>query len=176
MRGVMVLSVIMLSGLLIWRPGGADQEASHHQAAEPTGGAKGPIRITPEELHRHGGTPQGWKFTLPSGDPRAGREIFIKMECSSCHRVAGEPFSEGVKEPRPGPDLTGMGGLHPPEYIAESIITPNAVILTGPGFTGPDGLSTMPDYSDLLTLRQLLDLVAYLKSLTLKGDGPHRGH
>ncbi len=176
MKWARALSAVMVGGLLIWSPGAAHEESSHHQAAEPRGGGKGPIRITPEELHRQGGVPQGWRFILPLGDPRAGREVFIKMECYSCHRVAGEPFSEERKEQRPGPDLSGMGGLHPTEYIAESIINPNAVILTGPGYTGHDGLSTMPDYSELLTLRQLLDLVAYLKSLTPKGESPHRGH
>lgn len=181
MKWVLALSAVVASGLLILHPGAATQEPSHHpethhQAAETREGVKGPRRITPEELHQYGGVPPGWQFTLPPGDPRAGREVFIKVECYSCHRVAGEPFSEGRKEQKPGPDLSGMGGMHPTEYLAEAIMNPNAVILTGPGFTGPDGLSTMPDYSELLTLRELLDLVAYLKSLTSKGEGPHRGH
>lgn len=37
--------------------------------------------------------------------------------------------------------------------------TPN-----GPGYTGPDGLSRMPDHSDVLTVRQLIDLVAHLQA------------
>jgi putative copper export protein len=37
-------------------------------------------------------------------------------------------------------------------------------------YTGSDGLSRMPDYGDVLTVRQLIDLVAYLRSLT--GDHP----
>jgi hypothetical protein len=166
-----------VGGLLIWNLGTATQEPSHHpEAHRQAAAAKGPVRITPEELHRHGGVPPGWQFSLPPGDLRAGREVFIKMECYSCHRVAGEPFPQGRKEQKPGPDLSGMGDMHSTEYLAEAIMNPNAVILTGPGFTGPDGLSTMPDYSELLTLRQLLDLVAYLKSLTSKGEIPHRGH
>ncbi len=44
----------------------------------------------------------------------------------------------------------------------------------GPGYTGPDGLSKMPDYSESMTLRELIDLVAYLKSLTTGMD--HAGH
>ncbi len=50
-------------------------------------------------------------------------------------------------------------------YFAESIRNPNAVIVTGPGYTGPDGLSIMPDYQDSLTARELTGLVAYLRSL-----------
>jgi hypothetical protein len=40
------------------------------------------------------------------------------------------------------------------------------VIVEGKGFTGSDGLSIMPGFGDSLTVPQLLDLVAYLKSLT----------
>jgi cbb3-type cytochrome oxidase cytochrome c subunit len=73
-----------------------------------------------------------------------------------------------------GPDLSGMGSHHPAEYFAESIINPNRVIVDGPGYTGPDGRSRMPEYSDSLTIRQLVDLVAYLNSL--KSDNESMGH
>lgn len=66
-----------------------------------------------------------------------------------------------------------MGQNHPAEYLAESILNPNRVLIEGPGFTGPDGLSKMPEYADTMTLRQLIDLVAYLKSLTT--GGPDQG-
>jgi len=39
------------------------------------------------------------------------------------------------------------------------------VIVQGPGYTGLDGLSKMPSYADSMTLKQLVDVVAYLKSL-----------
>jgi uncharacterized protein involved in high-affinity Fe2+ transport len=64
-----------------------------------------------------------------------------------------------------------MGSHHPAEYVAESIVNPNAVIVTGPGYTGADGLSIMPDYRHSLTVAELMDLVAYLTSL----QGEH-GH
>ena len=65
-----------------------------------------------------------------------------------------------------------MGGHHPAEYFAESIINPNAVVVTGPGHTGADGLSIMPDFRDSLTLAETIDLVAYIRSLT-GGDHAH---
>jgi Cytochrome c len=130
-----------------------------------------PVRITMEELHRHGGVPPGWRFALPSGEPKEGREVFVKLECFKCHEVKGEHFPGVARQSTDvGPDLTGMGGHHPSEYFAESILNPNAVIVTGPGYTGPDGLSVMPDYRESLTASDLVDLVAYLKSLT-SGDG-----
>ncbi len=125
-----------------------------------------------EELHPHGGVPPGWRLTVPPGDPRAGREVFAKLECFKCHAIQGERFPQVARGPEDaGPDLTGMGSHHPPEYLLESILNPNAVIVTGPGYTGPDGLSIMPDYRESLTVAELIDLVAYLQSL-----GGEHGH
>jgi copper resistance protein D len=121
-----------------------------------------PYRLSMEELHRHGGIPDGWIFRPAEGDPDRGRDVFVKLECFSCHAVQGESFP---RPSRPGPDLSGMGRHHPTGYLAESVMNPNAVIVEGPGYTGPDRLSTMPDYRDSLTLGELDDLVAYLKSL-----------
>lgn len=131
-----------------------------------------PIPVTMDELHRYGGVPRGWRFTFPIGDPKTGRDVFVKLECFACHEVKGERFSQVPKQP--GPELSGMGSHHPTEYVAESILNPNAVIVTGPGHTGADGLSIMPDYRDSLTVTELTDLVAYLKSLT--SAAAPRGH
>ena len=125
-----------------------------------------PIRTTMEALHAHGGVPKGWKFLVPPGDPARGREAFVAMECFACHAVSGEDFPKTSKRSQePGPELTGMGRHHPAEYFAESIVNPNRVIVQGPGYTGTDGLSKMPSYDDVMTVRQLVDIVAYLKSL-----------
>lgn len=134
-----------------------------------------PIRIPMEELHKAGGVPPGWKFAFAAGDPVKGRKAFVDFECFSCHQVKGEKFPPG-KKGDVGPELTAMGGRHPTDYFLESVVNPNAVIVEGPGFTGPDGLSTMPDYRDSMGVAQLIDLVAYLKSLTGRDDhgGRHR--
>jgi hypothetical protein len=66
-----------------------------------------------------------------------------------------------------------MGAHHPAAYLAESILYPNAVIITGKGYTGPDGLSRMPEYNSSLTIAQLIDLVAYLKSLQEPAPDTH---
>jgi mono/diheme cytochrome c family protein len=132
-----------------------------------------PKPITMEELHRGGGVPRGWKFTLPAGDATRGRAIFGKLECNKCHEVKPDfPRSGGAGDV--GPALTGMGSHHPAEYFAQSILDPNAVIVAGPGYVGRDGRSIMPDYRDSLTVAELVDLVAYIRSLGA-GD-PHRHH
>jgi uncharacterized protein involved in high-affinity Fe2+ transport len=148
------------------------QHAGHPPAAAPTPAAKPPAPITMEELHRAGGVPRGWKFTLPPGDPKTGREIFAKLECNKCHEVKPDfPKSGGAGDV--GPELTGMGAHHPAEYFAQSIVDPNAVILAGPGYVGADGRSIMPDYRDSLTFAELVDLVAYIKSLGGGAEGHH---
>ena len=144
-------------------------------AQQGTGTRPKPIRIPMEELHKAGGVPPGWKFALPAGDPVKGRKAFVDFECFSCHQVKGEKFPPG-KKGDVGPELTGMGARHPTDYFLESVVNSNAVIVEGPGFAGPDGLSKMPDYRDSMTVAQLIDLVAYLKSLTGRDDhgGRHR--
>jgi len=126
--------------------------------------AQEPVRITMDALHQAGGTPPGWRFTLPDGDAAAGRKTFADLGCHSCHVVKGEPFPASG-DASVGPELTGMGSHHPPTYFAESIVNPDAVIVDGPDHVAGDGHSRMPTYPDL-TLVQLVDLVAYLSSLT----------
>lgn len=155
--------------------------AQHHgdhgaAAGQPANAASAPIRITMDALHAQGGVPTGWRFLVPPGDAVQGRKVFVALECFARHGVHGEDFPRASKtHADSGPALTGMGSHHPAEYLAESVLNPNRVIVLGPGFTGQDGLSKMPDYSDSLTIEQLVDLVAYLKSLTAPA-GEHGGH
>ena len=136
---------------------------------------KVPLRATMEEMHHGGdGVPKGWTFSWPDGDAAKGKQVFAKLECYQCHQVPGAGFPDAKPDPtRQGPPLAGMGGMHPAEYFAESILNPNAVIVTAPGFTGPDGLSIMPDFRDSLTLAETIDLVAYIRTLT---EGGHHQH
>lgn len=152
----------------------AAQHAGHGSPPAPAATpVKPPAPVSMDELHRNGGVPRGWKFTLPAGDPKVGREVFAKLECNKCHEVKPD-FPRGERAASDvGPELTGMGGHHPAEYFAQSIVDPNAVIVAGPGFVGPDGRSVMPDYRDSVTFTELVDLVAYLKSL---GGGAHDQH
>ncbi len=134
--------------------------ASHvSHNADPQGGQ---ARVTMEELHASGGVPEGWMFAPPDGDAGKGREVFARLECFACHAVAREKFP---RPSQPGPALTDVGRHHPAGYLFESVVNPNAVIVEAPGYTGPDGRSIMPDYRDSLSARELIDLVAYLKSL-----------
>jgi len=132
-----------------------------------------------QEMGVHGMT-SDWKFTLPQGDPVAGRKIFVEVECYKCHEVKGEKFpalAEGEKGV--GPELSQMAGMHPPEFFAESIINPNAVIdpdATKLGYLGEDGKSKMPDYNSVLTVKQVVDLTSYIASLKGIKPNEHTSH
>jgi hypothetical protein len=131
--------------------------------------------VSEDELHRNGGIPRGWKFAVPAGDAERGRQLFRDLECYKCHEIKTEKFPAPADGKYTGPELTGMGRIHPREYIAESILFPNAVIVEEPGTTGPDGLSLMPSFADSLSLAQWVDLVAFLEALTEGGEHPE-GH
>ena len=119
-------------------------------------------------------TPKGWRFALPPGSPQAGRKVFADFECFKCHAVQGEEFpAPKADQGGVGPALSGMGPMHPAEYFAEVIINPNASAAwrvkhhkaEKQGFLGADGKSKMPSYDGAMTVQQLIDVVAYLKSL-----------
>lgn len=156
-----VLGVLVLGCTALLVDSTPARHAAHtgHRVAA----ARGPTRVTMEELHALGGVPRNWLLTLPPGDARHGREVFRNLGCFACHRVSGEDFPPPAA---PGPDLTDVGSHHPPAYLLESILDPNAVIIDEPGYVDARGRSTMPDFSARLSVTELIDLVAYLQSLS----------
>ena len=168
---------VVAAALLVAAAGGGEpargQGHAGHGAAPATPGALATpgTRITMDALHAAGGVPPGWRFTLPPGDPAAGRQAYVDLKCYACHQIKGEQFPLKPGEVAvAGPDLTGMGQHHPTEYLVESLVNPSAVLIEGPGYVGGDGRSIMPA-TPAMTLAQLIDLVAYLKSQG--GDAGH---
>ncbi|MFQ5683690.1 MAG: c-type cytochrome [Candidatus Binatia bacterium] len=109
----------------------------------------------------------GEEFKVPEGDPEMGKDVFAEMKCWQCHLVRGGNFGE-TQPGKVGPELTNIGGIQTLQYLMESIVNPSAVVVPGKGYSGPDGESKMPEFHDIMTLRQLVDLIAYMK--TLKGN------
>jgi mono/diheme cytochrome c family protein len=113
--------------------------------------------------------PQNWRFALPAGNAAAGEQVFAKMECYSCHTVAGKRFGDPTQKPGGiGPDLTAAHARLPREYLAESVVNFERYIAHGrhrKRFVAADGTSRMGDYNDLLTVRDLLDLVEFLRRI-----------
>jgi hypothetical protein len=172
------LSIAVVAAGLLAGPGGAPAGAQGHADHAPAGAATGepkPVRITMEALHAAGGVPPGWRFTPGAGDPAAGRQVFVTLNCHTCHAIRGEQFPLRPGESATaGPDLSGMAAHHPTEYLVESILNPSAVLVEGPGYIGGDGRSIMPAYPDM-TAAQLTHLVAYLKSRGPDAAGHDRG-
>jgi mono/diheme cytochrome c family protein len=110
--------------------------------------------------------PQGWHFAFPEGDAWAGGKVFVKMECFSCHKVAGRSFrrvDSGGVGPELGPDHAKL----PPEYLAESILNRHKIVAGNDDrYRGEDKRgSKMGDYSEIMTVRELVDVVAYIMSI-----------
>jgi hypothetical protein len=91
---------------------GCEPERPAAPARAARAAAPGP-RIGMAELHRTGGVPPRWRFTVPPGDVPAGRRAFGDLGCPSCHAVGGEDFG-GAAATGIGPDLTGMEATTPP--------------------------------------------------------------
>ena len=134
----------------------------------------GPQRSQPHGAHH--GTPAGWRFSWPKGDPAKGRDLFAKFECYSCHEVRGEKFPAPREAGKVGPELSHMGPLHEAEYFAESIINPSVLIEKGKGYQAPDGSSKMPSFNDSMTIQEAIDLVAFLRALKPPAAARPSGH
>ena len=113
-----------------------------------------------------GAAPHGAVPATPGtpADPLAlrGKGIFYRLGCNACHT----PYA-AVRAPR----LDGLLGretrlnngqviIADEEYIRESILQPNAKIVAG--YTAP---SLMPTYAGQISEQELLELIAFIKSL-----------
>ncbi len=105
-----------------------------------------------------------------------GQQTFADMKCWQCHTVKGVDWSQftetkiEIDEGNIGPDLSNIGGIQMPQYLLESILSPSAVIVAPLEVHADEvGGSKMPGYHDTMTLRQLVDITAYMVSL--KGEG-----
>jgi mono/diheme cytochrome c family protein len=101
---------------------------------------------------------------LPQGDPVEGRKAFLDSRCNTCHGVPADNIERRV-EGNLGPDLGQTQAAKTRDEIATSIISPSHDV---PEEWKSGDLSRMGDYSTHMTVRQWIDLVAYIKSLGSK--------
>lgn len=100
---------------------------------------------------------------LPEGQPEAGRDAFVSLGCTSCHAVAWDNELPAPVSASPGPELgldvakLGPGGL------ATSVVAPSHQIAEKYRSSIDRSRSPMTDYSAVMTIRQLADIVAYLE-------------
>jgi len=106
-------------------------------------------------------------FRLPDGDAVKGQEIFVELECISCHRIS----EMELPAPRsPGPVTVVLGGetqtVKTYGELVSSVINPSHKLIRGypEEAVSQDGKSLMTVYNDRMTVQQLIDLVAFLQS------------
>ncbi|MEX1258261.1 MAG: c-type cytochrome [Gemmatimonadota bacterium] len=105
------------------------------------------------------------RLYLPEGDAAAGRVAFEAMQCYACHEVPGETFPPPHATP-PVPVPLGPEVVQKPaDELAESILAPSHEIPDDLEGVQRDGRSRMGDWSEVMTVREWLDIVAYLTSL-----------
>jgi hypothetical protein len=113
------------------------------------------------------------EFFIPEGSPMAGKVVFSEHRCYACHEVKGEDFPAPSAIPSTFVSF-GPGEFKSREYLMESVIAPShrfALPRPPRGQTaGEENIksgnkSRMANYSDTLTVREMLDLVAYLESV-----------
>jgi mono/diheme cytochrome c family protein len=105
------------------------------------------------------------QFSLPDGNVDAGKAAFVDLKCYTCHTV------DGVDLPAPTwatPVKLGGRKALPPTTgdLSTDIIMPSSHFAEGyPASQVQEGAaSKMPDLTRQMTIRQLADLVAFLRS------------
>lgn len=105
-------------------------------------------------------------FRLPDGSPETGQKVFAELQCHSCHSV------EGVELPPPtqvGPVSVQLGGpvtaIKTYGELVSSIINPSHRITHKypADQVSVDGESKMWIYNEVMSVQQLIDLVAFLQ-------------
>jgi hypothetical protein len=104
-------------------------------------------------------------FYLPEGDPVAGKEAAHAMRCFVCHEFAGSDFPAPHAEPAVPVTLGAAQAAQSRERLAESIIAPSHRIAEGLEGATSGELSRMGDYSHAMSVRQMIDIVAYVRTL-----------
>lgn len=109
----------------IYRRGGRDPELYSSIRYGIPGTEMGPVRITDDEVWKIVGFvkrlgSQGLLEKAP-GDPSAGRAVYQKMGCGSCHRIDRDGGNLG-------PALTDIGRRRGLKFLAESLVKPEADI------------------------------------------------
>ena len=106
-------------------------------------------------------------FRLPEGDVEKGKTAFLELKCHHCHTVAGIEFPPPDVLP---PVMVNLGGqvrnVRTYGELVTSIINPSHRLAKGykKELIQVDGKSRMTDYTEVMTVRQMIDLVAFLQS------------
>ena len=104
-------------------------------------------------------------FHMPDGDPVKGKQVFVEHRCHSCHEVAGVALEPPVAGPRVPVRLGGKVYSAPTDGVLTTAILHPSYRLAGPKDAVVSGkISRMGDFTDEMSVRDMVDLVAFLQS------------
>lgn len=105
-------------------------------------------------------------FFLPKGNSAAGQKAFTELKCNTCHWVQNNIDLKPPVAEKAGPMLGYKQAKYSSGWIANSIVSPSHTIARNfDGEFEERELSRMGDFSEIMTVRQMMDIVAYIKSL-----------
>ena len=111
-------------------------------------------------------SPRG--FSLPAGDPEAGKATFVSLQCNACHATNDVEQLHVAADDTISVPLGGdVSRVKTYAELVTSIINPSHRL--APGYNAkiaaPGNLSPMRNYNDAMTVTQLINLVSYLQPL-----------
>jgi hypothetical protein len=105
-------------------------------------------------------------FILPPGYTISGQTTLAALGFINCHKVNGVSFTANA--PVQSDLIVTIGGPQPRVktygQLVTAIIHPNAAILRNDGrYVDANGDSLMPDYTQMMAIQQMTDLVTFLQ-------------
>ena len=121
-------------------------------------------------------SPRG--FSLPEGNAVSGKATFVKLQCNGCHGTPDVEQLAMAGENEISVQLSGkVSRVKTYADLVTSIINPAHRLAQGypKDMVEFDNKSRMPNYNDVMSVEQLIDLVTYLQPhYTLKPYEPTR--
>lgn len=105
-------------------------------------------------------------FRLPDGDPQAGREAFLYMQCHQCHTIEGMQLPVIPDKDPPYVELGGdVTRIKTYGELLTAIIYPSHKLASGYAaeVVSEDGESNMYVYNEHMTVQELIDIVMFLQ-------------
>lgn len=106
-------------------------------------------------------------FVLPPGDVASGRDLFISYGCIGCHTIRDANLPEPESPRAVSVPLGGrVARLKSYNELVTSVINPSHKFVAGRRAeeVSVDGESLMTVYNDVMTVSELIDIVAFLES------------
>jgi len=106
-------------------------------------------------------------FTLPDGDAEIGKTVYLAYQCNECHDSKAVTQLKAVEEPEISVFLGGRTTrIKTYGELVTSIINPSHRLARGYAkkMISDSGVSRMPNYNDIMTVSELIDVVAFVQS------------